>query len=347
MLAVVVHAPGDLRVQEVPDPVPAPDEVLLRMSFGGICGSDIAYWRSGISGTAVLKDPLILGHEVSGTIEAVGEDALAAVEAAGLGTGSAVTVHPATLVGQYRMPAEIADRTNLWPQVRYFGSAAFDPHEQGGFSTLRAVRPDQLRAVPAGVTLEHAALAEPFAVALHAVARAGDVCGRSVLVNGAGPIGALAVAAARLAGADRVVAADLSPAALEIARAMGADGTVDVGAGDALPADVDVAIEASGAPRALGGVVAAVRRGGVLVQVGNLPAGEVQASLGGIVTREIEYRGSYRFVDEISGALEAMAGGLDVSPLITHTVPLDRAVEGFEIAADRSTGSSKVLIDLR
>lgn len=347
MLAVVVHAPGDLRVQEVPDPVPAPDEVLLRMSFGGICGSDIAYWRSGISGTAVLKDPLILGHEVSGTIEAVGEDALAAVEAAGLGTGSAVTVHPATLVGQYRMPAEIADRTNLWPQVRYFGSAAFDPHEQGGFSTLRAVRPDQLRAVPAGVTLEHAALAEPFAVALHAVARAGDVCGRSVLVNGAGPIGALAVAAARLAGADRVVAADLSPAALEIARAMGADGTVDVGAGDALPADVDVAIEASGAPRALGGVVAAVRRGGVLVQVGNLPAGEVQASLGGIVTREIEYRGSYRFVDEINGALEAMAGGLDVSPLITHTVPLDRAVEGFEIAADRSTGSSKVLIDLR
>lgn len=347
MLAVVVHAPGDLRVEEVADPVPAPDEVLLRMSFGGICGSDIAYWRSGISGTAVLKDPLVLGHEVSGTIEAIGEGAAAEVESAGLTVGSPVTVHPATLVGEHEVPADTADRTNLWPEVRYFGSAAFDPHEQGGFSTLRAVRADQLRAVPDGVSLEHAALAEPFGVALHAVSRAGDVSGRTVLVNGAGPIGALAVAAARRAGAARVIAADLSPAALEIARAMGADQSVDVGAGEALPIEVDVAIEASGAPRALGSVVAAVRRGGVLVQVGNLPAGEVQASLGGIVTREIDYRGSYRFVDEITDALEAMAGGLDVSPLITHTVRLDNAVEGFEIAADRSTGSSKVLIDLR
>lgn len=347
MLAVVVHAPGDLRVEEVPDPVAAPDEVLMRMTYGGICGSDIAYWKSGISGTAVLKDPLVLGHEVSGTIEAIGEQAAAEVDAAGLGVGSRVTVHPATLVGEHEVPADTAERTNLWPEVRYFGSAAFDPHEQGGFSTLRAVRPDQLRAVPEGVGLDQAALAEPFGVALHAVSRAGDITGRTVLVNGAGPIGALAVAAARRAGAGRIIAADLSPAALEIARAMGADETVDVGAGQALPAEVDVAIEASGAPRALGGVVAAVRRGGVLVQVGNLPAGEVQASLGGIVTREIDYRGSYRFVDEISDALEAMAHGFDVSPLITHTVSLDRAVEGFEIAADRSTGSSKVLIDLR
>ena len=347
MLAVVVHAPGDLRVEEVPDPTPALDEVLLRMSFGGICGSDIAYWRSGISGTAVLKDPLILGHEVSGTIEAIGPEAQKAVEDSGLAVGSLVTVHPATPVGDHQVHPETVQRTNLWPEVRYFGSAAFSPHEQGGFSTLRAVRPEQLRAVPEGVSAEHASLAEPFGVALHAVARAGDVTGRSVLVNGAGPIGALAVAAARQAGASPGIAADLSPAALEISRAMGAHETVDVGAGQALPADVDVAIEASGSPRALAGVIAAVRRGGVIVQVGNLPAGDVQAGLGGIVTREIEYRGSYRFVDEISDALRAMAEGVDVSPLITHTVPLERAVEGFEIAADRSTGSSKVLIDLR
>lgn len=347
MLAVVIHAPGDLRVTEVPDPILAPDEVLVRMAFGGICGSDISYWKSGAAGTAVLKVPLILGHEVSGTIEAIGESAAASLHAAGLQVGSPVTLHPATMAGDHQMPADTADRTNLWPEVRYLGSAAFDPHEQGGFSSLRAVRPDQLRAVPAGVSLEHAALSEPFGVALHAISRAGDVAGRTVLINGAGPIGVLAVAAARRAGAARIIAADIAKSALEIAQEMGADETVNRLNGEPLPTDVDIAIEASGAARALGGVIAAVSRGGVVVQVGNLPADEVRATLGGIVTREIEYRGSYRFIDEISDALDAMAEGLDVSPLISHTVPLARAIEGFEIAADRSTGSSKVLIDLR
>jgi L-idonate 5-dehydrogenase len=96
----------------------------------------------------------------------------------------------------------------------------------------------------------------------------------------------------------------------------------------------------------LGAVIAAVRRGGVVVQVGNLPADEVSAALGNIVTREIDYRGSYRFIDEISQALELMAGGVDISPLMTHEVSIEDAVRGFELAADRSTGSSKVMIRL-
>lgn len=347
MLAVVVHGPDDLRVEEVPGPEPRPDQVIVRMAFGGVCGSDIAYWRSGVSGTAVLREPLVLGHEVSGTVEHIGEEAREGLAERGIEVGTPVTIHPATYVGDHQIPSDMAERVNLWPEVRYFGSAAFEPHEQGGFSARRAVRPEQLRRVPDGVGLEQAVLAEPFGVALHAVSRAGDLTGRTVLVNGAGPIGLLCVAAARRAGAARVVAADLAPAALALARRLGADAVVDVASGEQLPTDVDVAIEASGAPRALGGVIAAVRRGGVLVQVGNLPAGEVSASLGGIVTREIEYRGSYRFVDEISDALEAMADGVDLSPLVTHTLPLEEAGEAFRIAADRSTGSSKVVLDLR
>jgi L-idonate 5-dehydrogenase len=183
-------------------------------------------------------------------------------------------------------------------------------------------------------------------VALHAVSRAGDVAGKTVLVNGAGPIGALAVAAAKAAGAAKVIAADLSDAALDIAARMGADACVNPASGGVLPSDVDVAIEASGAPRALGSVISAVRRGGVMVQVGNLPAGEVSAALGNIVTREIDYRGSYRFVEEISEALELMAAGVDLSPLMTHEVTLAEALDGFALAADRSSGSSKVMIFL-
>lgn len=346
MLAAVVHGPADLRVEEIPEPRCAPDGVIVQMAFGGICGSDIAYWRSGISGTAELREPLVLGHEVSGTVAEIGPEAAEGLAARGMEVGTAVTVHPATLVGAHEVPASTSARANLWPEVRYFGSAALLPHEQGGFSSHRAVRADQLRAVPAGVSLQEAALAEPFGVALHAVQRAGDLHGARVLINGAGPIGALAVVAAHRAGAAQVIAADLSSAALDIAARLGADEVVDISAGQALPQDVDAAIEASGSPRALGGVIAAVRRGGVLVQVGNLPTGEVSASLGGIVTREIDYRGSYRFVDEITDALAAMAEGVDLTPLITHTFPLADAEEAFAVAADRATGSSKVLLAL-
>lgn len=346
MQAVVVHGKDDLRVEDIADPLCGSGQVLVAMEWGGICGSDIAYWKSGASGTAVLSAPLVLGHEVSGTVAEIGPDAAEALAARGIEIGTAVTMHPATLVGDHQVPADTAGRTNLWPEVRYFGSAAFEPHEQGGFSRFRAVRPDQLRIVPVGVSLKEAALAEPFAVALHAVTRAGDVSGKRVLINGAGPIGALAVAAAKAAGAATVIASDLSEAALAIAGRMGADQCVNPSAGGVLPQDVDVAIEASGAPRALGPVIAAVRRGGVMVQVGNLPGGEISAVLGNIVTREIDYRGSYRFVEEISQALDLMASGVDLSPLMTHEVSLSDALSGFELAADRTSGSSKVMIKL-
>lgn len=338
MRAVVVHAANDLRVEHVPDPECGPDEVVLAVEWGGICGSDVAYWKTGVSGTAVLQDPLILGHEVAGHVVDVGS------RVSGVRPGKRVAVHPATLVGDHTVPEEIADRTNLWPEVRYFGSAAFRPHEPGGFSSFRAVRPEQLRALPEGLSTKEGAIAEPFGVALHAVRRAGDVAGRSVLVNGCGPVGALAVAAARAAGASRIHAADLSEKALQVALAMGADRLIRVAAGEALPADVDVGIEASGAARTLGGVLSAVRRGGVLVQVGNLPVGEVGAELGNLVTREIDYRGSYRFVDEITEAITLMDGGVDVSPLMTHSFALDDAQDAFAVAGERDSGSSKVML---
>jgi L-idonate 5-dehydrogenase len=340
MRAVVVHGPKDVRIDVRPRPVPGEDEVLLAMEWGGICGSDVAYWRHGASGTAALRHPLVLGHEVAGRIAAVG------ARVGGLEPGQPATVHPAELVGDGHLPERLAGRTNLYPEVRYFGSAAFDPHTDGGFSEYRVVRADRIRPLPDGVTTEHGALAEPLAVAMHAVHRAGDVRGRTVLVNGAGPIGSLVVAAVRHAGAATVIAADLSEPSLKVARAMGADETVDIAAGEALPRDVEVSFEASGAPAALGPVLRATARGGCLVQVGNLPGAAVSAVLGDLVSREITWLGSYRFVEEIDDALRAMRDGLDVSPLITHRFPLTAAHEALSVAADPASGSSKVLLRL-
>jgi L-idonate 5-dehydrogenase len=320
--AVVVHGANDLRVDDLPDPVPREGEVLVAMEWGGICGSDISYWRNGASGTAALKHPLVLGHEVAGHIAGIGPGV------SGLSVGQPVTVHPATASGGY------------------FGSAAFDPHTEGGFSELRVVRAEQIRALPSTVDTERGALAEPLAVAMHAINRAGDVRGRDVLVNGAGPIGSMVVAAAKYAGAATVTAADVADAPLKIAKAMGADGVINVGAGEDLPADVELVFEASGAAAALGAVLHATARGGTVVQVGNLPGKAVAASLGDLVTREISWIGSYRFVDEITDAVAAMENGLDVTPLITHRYPINEAAEAISVAADRNTGSGKVLLQL-
>ena len=282
----------------------------------------------------MLKDPLVLGHEVAGRIAEIGAGV------SGVEIGQPVTVHPATLVGDGRLPDRLAGRTNLYPQVRYFGSAAFHPHTDGGFVQRKAVRADQLRALPDGVDTRSGALAEPLAVAMHAVRRAGDLTGRDVLVNGAGPIGGLVVAAAKHAGAATVIAADVNPTALAVAAAMGADTTVDVRE-SGLPEDIELIFEASGSPRAMGGVLHAVARGGTVVQVGNLPGGAVQAALGDLVTREITWIGSYRFVDEITDALVAMAAGLDVTPLMTHTFGIDEAETALQIAADPAPAAAR------
>jgi L-idonate 5-dehydrogenase len=340
MRAVVVHGAGDLRVDERPDPVPGAGEVLIAMEWGGVCGSDLAYWRHGGSGTAVLHHPLVLGHEVAGRIAGIGSGV------DGHEVGERVTVHPAELVGDGYLPDRIAGRTNLYPRIRYFGSAAFDPHTDGGFSELRVVRADQVRPLPEGVSTEHGALAEPLAVALHAVHRAGDVRGRDVVVNGAGPIGSLVVAAAKYRGAASVIAADIADSSLAVATALGADEVRNLAAGDTLPEDAELVFEASGAPAALGGVLRATARGGTLVQVGNLPGTAAAAVLGDLVTREITWVGAYRFVEEISDALAAMRDGLDVSPLITHRFGLDHAAEALAVAADRTSGSSKVMLRL-
>ena len=334
-LAVVVHAAGDLRLDPVESTELGPQDALVDIEYGGICGSDLHYVKHGAAGLSILKDPLILGHEVAGRVAALGS------QVSGFEVGQAVAIHPATTCGECEFCT--SGRPNLCGSVRYLGSAAYRPHTQGAFAAQKIVPAGQLRPVPEGVSTRLASVAEPLGVAIHAVNRAGSVEGKTVLVNGAGPIGVLVVAAARKAGAARVVASDLATASLEIARRMGADDVVNLAEGGSLP-ETDVVFEASGAPPAVTSVLRAVKRGGVVVQVGNLPAGTLEVSLAELVFREIDYRGTFRFIDEISTALEYLAAGLDVEPMLTHEFPVDYAVEAFRVAGDRSTGSSKVLL---
>ncbi|MEU0217024.1 L-idonate 5-dehydrogenase [Streptomyces sp. NPDC006265] len=338
MLGCVIHGQGDLRVAELPVPRPGPGRALVAVRYGGVCGSDLHYWRHGGVGDFRLREPMVLGHEVVGTVVEYGADASGPVP------GRAVAVHPATPCGV--CPECAAGRRNVCRDTRYLGSAARFPHVQGGFAAQVVVPAAQVRALPDGLELRRAALAEPLSVALHAVRRAGGVAGRHVLVTGAGPIGCLVVAAAKAAGAAHITVSDLLPEALEYGRIAGAGTAVRADDPDdrGWPDEVDLAVEASGVAAGLDTCLRRVRRGGVVVQLGMLPAGHSPFAGNLVVSREIELRGAFRFGGEFDEALTLLAREPAFDGLISAVVPVGDAESAFALAADRSR-SCKVLLD--
>lgn len=340
MRAVVAHAAGDLRLEERPVPSAGPGQVAVRIRYGGICGSDLHYWRHGAVGDFRLREPLALGHEVVGEVREVGDG----VE--GLVPGTRVAVHPATPCRQCAQC--LSGQRNICPNTAYLGSAARFPHVQGGFAEVLVVPADQILVVPAGLDLRRAAVAEPAAVAWHAVRRAGDVVGKRVLVTGAGPIGCLVVAALRAAGAAEIVVTDVHAAPLAVAEAVGATTTIRVGTAEAAALDglaADVAIESSGSPAGFNTCLHGVDRGGLVVGLGLLPPGDTAIAANAMITRELRVVGSFRFDLELAEVLGVLRSGLlPADPVITSVLPVDRVAEAFELAAD-PTGSCKVLLD--
>lgn len=338
--AVVAHAAGDLRIEEVAVSAPAPDEAVVEVAFGGICGSDLHYWLHGAAGESVLRQPMVLGHEIVGTV------LVAAGDGTGPGPGTAVAVHPATPgPGAARYPV---DRPNLSPGCTYLGSAARFPHTDGAFSRYATLPSRMLRPLPEGLELRTAALTEPASVAWHAVARAGGVAGKTALVIGCGPIGALVVAVLKRAGARRIVAVDMHARPLEIARAVGADEVLTGDQAEAIAAvEADVVIESSGSHHGLASAVQGAARGGKVVMVGLLPSGPQPVLISLAITRELDLLGSFRFNDEIDDVVAALAdGSLFVDPVVTHTFALDQGLEAFEVARNAAV-SGKVLLDFR
>ena len=334
MRTLTIHGKLDARVDEVEIPQPGPDQIRLRMAYAGVCGSDLHYYYEGANGAFVIREPLVPGHEVSGTVDLDPTGTFA--------PGTLVTVHPATF-GTCQTGLE--DKPHLWPGGAYLGSASTWPHTQGGMSEYLLVERGMVRSLPEGLSLRAAALAEPLAVALHAVAVAGGVDGRTVLVSGAGPIGLLAAAAALACGAGEVVCTDILPGPLARARALGATGTVLAGTDELPPDHFDVVLECSGAPPAISAALSAVRRAGVVVQIGMLGAGTHPIALAPLVAKEVQLRGAFRFNDEIDEAVRLLATNQSIEAVITHVVPADDVATAFTAAKD-SERSGKVLVDL-
>lgn len=333
MKAIVIHAAKDLRIEEHEPEALGAGQVRIRMAVGGICGSDLHYYNHGGFGTVRLRQPMILGHEVAGHITELGANVT------GLAVGDLVAVSPSRPCGAcgYCMTG----LPNHCLNMRFYGSAMPFPHIQGAFRQEMVA--DAAQCVPAnGLTAGEAAMAEPLAVTLHGVRRVGEMLGKRVLVTGCGPIGLLSILSARLAGAAEIVATDLSDFTLAMARRCGADVTVNTGRSPeglsgyaAGKGSFDVLLECTGVAAAVAPAIAAMRPRGVVVQLGL--GGDMALPMMAVTTKELDLRGSFRFHEEFATGVAAMqAGRIDVTPLITHEVELEKAETAFRLASDRS-----------
>lgn len=322
-----------VEMQEVGQP--SAGEVRLAIGVGGICGSDLHYYFEGGIGEAIrVKEPIIFGHEVAGTVESVGEGV------AELSVGDRVALNPSTPCGQCDYCA--AELAQHCLSMRFLGSAIRFPHEQGAFRDLINNPAIQCVKLDKAVSLAEGACAEPLAVVLHAASRAGDLQGKKVLITGAGPIGSLCVAVANHLGAAETVVTDLQDKTLAVAKAMGASKTINV-ISDSAALDVynkdkgyfDLVFECSAAEAAIASAIAATRPLGTIVQVG--VAGGTELPLNLLVGKEINFIGSHRFTSEFAQAVEWINQRVvDVKPMITHEYPLEQAQQAFETARDRS-----------
>lgn len=342
MLECKVHGAQELRISDSPVPSPSAGEVLVKLGAAGICGSDLHYYLHGRVGDFVIREPLTPGHEASGIVAAVGAGVTRVRE------GERIAINPSRPCG--RCPACREGRENLCHDMRFLGSASVFPHVQGMFREFFTMPESQCATVAnEEVSLGEIAMSEPLSVALHSATRAGRLLGKSVLITGSGTIGCMHVIACRLAGASRIAVTDLFDHPLSIARRVGADQTIRV---DRLPAgttvaaaagtEFDVAFEVSGAPQALDACLRSVRRGGVVVQVGTLPAQGMHLHANLIMSREIDLRGSFRFGNVFDLAVDSIATRrVDVRPVISGTWPLKQAADAM-LAANDKTRSMKV-----
>ena len=329
-----LHGKKDIRIEVAKIAMPLAGQVLVQIGAGGICGSDLHYYQDGGFGPIRVKEPIVLGHEVAGTVTEIGSNVT------NVKLCDRVALNPSHPCGECKFCTDGLLQHCL--NMRFLGSALRFPHEQGAFRDKIVVDADQCVQVKDGVTMAEAACAEPLAVCLHARNRSPDLRGRRVLVTGAGPIGVLCVALAAEAGATEIVTTDLHDTPLNVAKQMGATrvinitdnpGELETYFGD--KGHFDVAFECSASAPAIQSTFNAVRPQGTVIQVG--VTGNTPLPINLLVGKEVNFLGSHRFHSEFSAAVELIANrAIDLNPMITGTFPLENVVEAFEIAGDRS-----------
>jgi L-iditol 2-dehydrogenase len=332
MRASVLTDVKTLSIEQVPTPPMASDEVLIEVAAVGVCGSDTHYYRHGRIGNFVVTSPLILGHELSGRIVAVGADVPESR------IGERVAVEPQKNCRRCRECR--AGRYNLCQNMEFYATPPID----GAFAQYCVIRTEFAHKVPDSMSDEAAALLEPLSVAVTTMRKAGVTPGSSILIAGAGPIGIICAQAARAFGASEIIVTDLVPERRERALHYGAAQVLDPSEIDIATAglDVNAFVDASGAPPAVMSGIKAVRPAGTAVLVG-VGSSEMSLPVEHIQNLEITVTGIFRYTDTWPAGIHMVASGVvDLDSLVTGRFGLERAAEALESDLDPNSLKSVV-----
>ena len=331
----------EFEFEERERPDPGPREVLVAIEAVGICGSDVHYYRHGRIGEYVVEAPLVLGHESAGEVIAVGKGVTEH------DPGDRVTLEP----GVPCRRCEFCKRGNynLCPDVTFMAT----PPDDGAFAEYLVWPADFAYGLPQTVSTRAGALCEPLSVGIQACRRGSVGVGDSVLISGGGPIGLLAMGAARAAGASEVFLGDVVDRKLAFAAERGADRVIDAREGDLAGTvaaategrGVDTVIEASGAPQAIRSSVEVVRRGGDVVLIGLPSDGEVPIDVLDIIDDELDLHGSFRYANTYPAAISLLeSGAVDIEGLIDFEAGLSGIEDAFERAMDAETVKGMITV---
>ncbi|MGA2068944.1 MAG: galactitol-1-phosphate 5-dehydrogenase [Thermoguttaceae bacterium] len=346
MQALVLTQYDHLEIQDVPEPVPGPADVLVAVRACGICGSDV----HGMDGsTGRRRPPLVMGHEAAGVVVRTGAPSEPGVSDWKPGDRVAMD----SMVSCGRCGFCRSGRINLCDRRQVLGVSCDEYRRDGAFAQLVAVPGSILVRLPEAVGFRQAAMVEPLSVAVHAVGRARVDLNDSAVVVGAGMIGLLVVQVLRAAGCGKILAADVDPARLDLACKLGADEAIRCDQVD-LPAAVfrstsgrgaDLAVEAVGIAPTVAAAIAAVRKGGRVTLVGNL-APQVALPLQAVVTRELTLSGSCASSGEYPACLDLLARGVvQVDPLLSAAAPLAQGPDWFRRLRQKEPGLLKVVLE--
>ncbi|TFD22480.1 NAD(P)-dependent alcohol dehydrogenase [Cryobacterium sp. TMS1-13-1] len=330
MKASLLRAAGEVTVDTVPVPDLEHDQVLVQVAAVGVCGSDVHYYQHGRIGPYVVEHPLILGHELSGRITAVGSG----VDPARIGQRVAVEPQrPCRICEQCK-----AGRYNLCPDIEFFATPPID----GAFCEYVAIQTDFAYAIPDSISDEAAALIEPLSVGIWACKRADISPGSSVLIAGAGPIGVILAQTARAFGATKIYITDIADDRRAFALEHGATVALDPRVDSVEGLEVDAFIDASGVAAAVQAGILAVRPGGraILVGMGN---DTVELPVSWIQNREIWLSGVFRYTNTWPLGIQLVeSGAVDLDVLVTSTFALADAEQALN--AGRQPGQMKVIV---
>jgi L-iditol 2-dehydrogenase len=344
MKALLLSQYCQLDLVDFPTPEPADDEVLLKVEACGICGSDV-HGFDGSSGRRI--PPIIMGHEAAGVVTKVGYGVTQ------WKIGDRATFDSTLYCGscEYCKRGEV----NLCNARQVFGVSCGDYRRHGAFAEYLTVPTRVLYRLPDELPFTEAAMIEAVSVALHAVAVSGFQKGQTALVLGAGMIGTLIVQALRVAQSSHIFVADPDESRVEAAKRLGAHTAIALeksGAGsnpagavlERYPEGVDHVFEAVGFGSTVKAAIASVRKGGTVTLVGNIEA-QVELPLQAVVTRQIRLQGSAASAGEYPRAIELLASRqIDVSPLISEIVPLERAAKAFDRLYRKEPNLIKIVV---